>query len=408
MVARITFPKSASIALNYNVQKEQQGKAHCIGAKGILVPANALNFYEKLATLENRNNLNQRATTKTMHVSLNFSPIEEFSTGKLMEIANDYMRQLGFAEQPYFVYQHHDAGHPHIHILTTCIQADGTRINTHNIGRNQSEFARKYVEEKYQLEKAENHRLKNASGIIPFKMEKLEYGKSELRRGIANIVQAVYSTYNFTSLPEYNAILKQFNILADRGTEESFTYQKNGLVYRVLDTQGEKLGVPIKASALPGNPGLKNLAVRFEMNQKYRDPLKQKLRVLIDTALAKSPTNFMELRSLLEQVNINVVTRQNEAGRMYGITFVDKANRSVFNGSEIGKAYSASGLLKQLNGSTGSHAAKNIIMNNEWYQSEGIVEFNGLSIITELINPTQESTHIPYHLRKKKKKIRRS
>jgi len=75
MVARITFPKSASIALNYNVQKEQQGKAHCIGAKGILVPANALNFYEKLATLENRNNLNQRATTKTMHVSLNFSPI---------------------------------------------------------------------------------------------------------------------------------------------------------------------------------------------------------------------------------------------------------------------------------------------------------------------------------------------
>ncbi len=408
MVARITFPKSVSKALNYNEQKQQQGKAICIGGNGTLINANELNFYQKLAVLENRNGLNDRATTKTLHVSLNFSPIEEFSATQLMEIATDYMRQLGFADQPYFVYQHEDAGHPHIHILTSCIRSDGTRINTHNIGRNQSEFARKYVEAKHGLEKAENHRLKNETGILPFRLEKLEYGKSEIRRGMAAIVQAVYGTYNFTSLPEYNAILKQFNVLADRGKEESFTYQKNGLMYRVLDTQGEKQGVPIKASALPGNPGLKNLTVRYEINRKNREPLKQKLKHTIDTCITKSPAYLMQLKSLLEQEKVKVLTRQNESGRLYGITFVDMENRSVFNGSEIGKSYSVSGILKQLNGSQNSQARNHWIHDHPIEQNKGVVEFNGWSIATELINPVQETTHIPYHLRKRKKKIRRS
>ncbi len=408
MVARITFPKSVSKALNYNEQKQQQGKAICIGGNGTLINANELNFYQKLAVLEKRNSLNERATTKTLHVSLNFSPIEEFSAAKLMEIASDYMRQLGFAEQPYFVYQHEDAGHPHIHILTSCIRADGTRINTHNIGRNQSELARKYVEAKHGLEKAENHHLKNETGILPFRLEKLDYGKSEIRRGMAAIVQAVYGTYNFTSLPEYNAILKQFNVVADRGKEDSFTYQKNGLVYRVLDAQGDKQGVPIKASALPGNPGLKNLSARYEINRKHREPLRQKLKQIIDTCITKSPPHLMELKSLLEQQKVKVVTRQNESGRLYGITFVDMMNKSIFNGSEIGKSYSVSGLMKQLNGSQENKTASNRIHDNKIEQHKGLVEFNGWFMATELINPVQETTHIPYHLRKRKKKIRRS
>ena len=38
------------------------------------------------------------------------------------------MQGIGFGNQPYLVYQHHDAGHPHIHMVTANIQADGQRI----------------------------------------------------------------------------------------------------------------------------------------------------------------------------------------------------------------------------------------------------------------------------------------
>jgi hypothetical protein len=66
------------------------------------------------------------------------------------------MNKIGFGKQPYLVYQHHDAGHPHIHIVTVKVRADGSRIDTQNIGRNQSEKARKEIEQAFGLARAED------------------------------------------------------------------------------------------------------------------------------------------------------------------------------------------------------------------------------------------------------------
>ncbi len=242
MVARITTPGSLHKTLNYNEQKVQKGTAVCIGEHGFLLPANQMNFYEKKHGFESRNRLNERATTKTLHVSLNFSPSENYDAKFLMQIAEDYMSRIGFGEQPYLVYHHHDAGHPHIHILSTTIRSDGTRINTHNIGRNQSEMARKFVEEKYGLVKAENQSLAAPKMVVPFDLKKVEYGRSETRRGIANVLLGVLGTYNYTSLPELNAVLKQLNVVADRGEVDGFIFSKRGLLYKVLDANGNPIG----------------------------------------------------------------------------------------------------------------------------------------------------------------------
>ena len=64
------------------------------------------------------------------------------------------MDKISFGEQPFLVYNHTDAGHPHIHIATINIKPDGNRIDIHNIGRNQSEQARKEIEIEFNLIKA--------------------------------------------------------------------------------------------------------------------------------------------------------------------------------------------------------------------------------------------------------------
>src|ERR1700674_2317352 len=151
MVARITIPMSIHRALNYNEQKMQKGQAECIYAHNFLKEADKLNFYEKLHHFEQLNSLNKRAATNTLHVSLNFDPSEKFDKEKLSEIARVYMQKIGFAEQPFLVYHHHDAGHPHIHIVATNIKKDGKRISLHNIGRNESTEARKQIELMYKL-----------------------------------------------------------------------------------------------------------------------------------------------------------------------------------------------------------------------------------------------------------------
>jgi Relaxase/Mobilisation nuclease domain len=348
MVAKITTPKSIEAALNYNEKKVQKGKAVCLQAINYLSEAKHMNFYQKLNGFERLNSLNERAATKTLHVSLNFSPSEKLKDDKLLMIAEQYMSKIGFGEQPFLVYKHEDAGHPHIHIVSTTIKADGSRINTHNIGRNQSEKARKEIEQLYGLVKAERQQQLMKPSIKPVDAEKAVYGKDETKRSISNVVGAVFSQYKFTSLPEFNAALKQFNVVADRGKEEGRIYKNRGLVYRILDANGNKVGVPIKASSISCKPILDNLEKKFTANETAKESLKLFVKIKLDDCLSQSPSTMKELMEHLKQKNIYTLLRQNAEGRLYGITFVDNQNKVVFNGSDLGKGYSAAALQSRL------------------------------------------------------------
>lgn len=348
MVAKITIPKSIEAALNYNEKKVQKGTAQCLYAGNYLNDAGKMNFYQKLNGFETNNQLNKMAATKTLHVSLNFDPSEKLPENKLVEIASMYMDKIGFGQQPFLVYKHEDAGHPHIHIVSTTIKEDGRRINTHNIGRNQSEKARKEIEHQYGLIKAERQQPLMKPGIKPVDAQKVIYGKSETKRSISNVVGVVFSQYKFSSLPEFNAALKQFNVVADRGKEDGRIYQYRGLVYRILDGDGIKVGVPIKASTIGCRPMLDNLEKKFAANGPAKDSLKQRIRNAIDDCLRSSDGNMKNLVTALAHKQIYTVLRQNAEGRLYGITFVDNQNKVVFNGSDIGKGYSAAALQTRL------------------------------------------------------------
>ncbi|MFZ1527466.1 MAG: relaxase/mobilization nuclease domain-containing protein [Ferruginibacter sp.] len=348
MVAKITIPKSIEAALNYNEKKVQKGKAQCLFAGNYLNDARKMNFYQKLDGFETNNRLNKMATTKTLHVSLNFDPSERLSESKLVEIAGVYMEKIGFGEQPFLVYKHEDAGHPHIHIVSTTIKNNGSRINTHNIGRNQSEKARKEIEQTYGLVRAERQQQIMKPGIKPVDAEKAIYGTSETKRSISNVVSAVFSQYRFSSLPEFNAALKQFNIVADRGKEEGRIYKNRGLVYRILDAEGNKVSVPIKASTIGCKPILDNLEKKFLINESAKESLKQRTKSAIDDCLQTSPASMNNLVAALTQKHIYTVLRRNAEGRLYGITFVDNQNKVVFNGSDLGKGYSAAALQNSL------------------------------------------------------------
>jgi len=423
MVAKITTPKSAKAALNYNEQKVHKGNAEFLYAGNCLREAGEMNFYEKLEVLESLNSLNKRAATNTLHVPLNFSPGENFSDNKLASIASAYMDKIGFKEQPFLVYRHEDAGHPHIHIVSTTIRQDGSRINTHNIGKNQSEKARKEIELEYNLVKAQAQQESLRESIKPIILEKVMYGNAETKRSITNIVSAVYSQYKYCSLPEFNAALKQFNVTADRGKEEGRIFKNRGLVYRIMDAKGNKVGVPIKASSIASKPTLENLEKKFASNEVLKMPLKQLVKALIEECLKKPITNLKSLQAALEQKQVYMLLRQNEEGRMYGVTFVDNKNKCVFNGSDLGKGYSVAGLQARLTGNENKkqlaektevkpehNFIKNVALlsahDNKLQHDEKIIHPSNKkeSLLEVLVTPTTEYPNMPYSLLPKKKK----
>ncbi|HVG16877.1 MAG TPA: relaxase/mobilization nuclease domain-containing protein [Chitinophagaceae bacterium] len=406
MVARIKSTHSLSRSLNYNQKKVQLGVAECIHAVNYPKDVEHLNFYYKLHRLEHQAALNERVKANSVHISLNFHDSDKLSTEKLCSISQAYMKGIGFEKQPYLVYQHRDAGHPHIHIVSTNIQRDGSKISMNNIGRNQSEVARKAIEIEFGLTKAEGRKQQQES---PLKVSavKVQYGKMQTKRAITNVLDVVIDHYKYTSLPELNAILKQYNVMADRGKEDTKMFEKRGLVYTALDDKGNKIGTPIKASAFYSKPTLRYLEQKFSQNEPLRQMHLQKLKTAIKWVLVKEKITLNEFTEGLARDGIKVVLRQNAHGDIYGITYVDFRSKCVFNGSDLGKEFSAKAItekcLQQQPALANCQLSKLQLAYPKYEKDLSINNFKE-NVLLDLLSPAKENDYLPHHFAKKKQK----
>lgn len=268
MVAVIQAGRSLSRSFYYNENKVKENLALCLFVENYPMEMENLNILQKLNFLKKRTALNERTKINSVHISLNFHVKDQLNIALLKTIARDYMNQIGFGNQPYLVYQHFDAAHPHLHIVTTCIQSDGKRIPLHNLAVIKSEIARKNIEQTYNLIKALDTGKNQSNDLEPLDVLRVQYGKQPSKRAIQNVLDKVLLSFKYSNLFELNAILNQYNILADRGKETSFIYRNNGLLYCIIDNKGNRVGVPIKASNFYNKPTLRFLEERFVINEK--------------------------------------------------------------------------------------------------------------------------------------------
>lgn len=347
MVAKVIAGKTIRGVLSYNENKVQEGRALCLYAHNFPSEVDSLSFKGKLDTFYNYTSRNEKVKTNAVHISLGFDKEDELDKDKLKDIATRYLDKIGFGNQPFLVYQHFDAAHPHVHVVTTNVQLDGKRIDLHNIGRNASGNARRAIEKEFNLVKADGRKVA-AQFLKPVDLVAAEYGKTETKRTISNIVNTVTRSYKFTSIHELNAILKQYNVMADIGREGSIVRAKNGLRYSIIDSKGQPIGIPIKASSIYGKPTLNFLQTKFEVNDLLRSPHRDRLKELIDQELRSGKKSFNGFINTLIKNDVYPVVRQNAQGMVYGITFVDYQTKCVFNGSDLGKQYSAKAILDRL------------------------------------------------------------
>jgi len=304
-----------------------------------------LSFTSKLNRFLKLAELNTNAKRNTVHISLNFDPSENHSKEKLAEIADTYMEKLGFGRQPYLVYHHYDAGHPHCHIVTNNIQRDGKRIDLHLLGIRKSEPARKEIEKMFGLVKAEGRKQKETFSLNPIDVGRVQYGKAESRKAINSVLNQVLFDYKYSSLPELNAVLNLYNVHADRGSEESRVFKNNGLLYKILDQNSKPVGVPIKASEFYSRPTLKFLEEKFRVNESKKQYCKSRVKNAFRQAFFdKRITSIERLSERLKDESIHTVLRKSSEGKLYGITFIDFKTQSVVNGSSLGKEFSAKGI----------------------------------------------------------------
>ena len=263
----------------------------------------------------------------------------------------------------------------------------------------------------------------------------MQYSRSETKSAITNVLDAVLKTYKYTSLPELNAVLGQYNIVVDPGNENSRVHQHQGLLYRIVDEGGNRIGVPIKASDFYNKSTLKYLEEKFQQNQAVRQLQKARVKSAVDLTLLKQPNiSLINLIDALAKEGIAVVSRKNANGRVYGITYIDHRTKCVFNGSALGKQYNAHGiqqrcasevpltpkLVTQHSGETqilqtdskpGEQAAnqkQKAYPESQPTPAEPFHHSDGSDLLNILLQPKTEADYVPQALkkssRKKKKK----
>lgn len=272
-----------------------------------------------------------------VHVSLNPAPEDRLDDGQLAEIAGAYMERMGWGGQPYIVFKHTDIGREHIHIVSVQVAQDGRKINDSR--RNEHSVAvTEELEREYGLHPAKGRRREKGQGIVP-----ADYTRGDLKRQVAAVIKPAVATYRFQTLGEFRALLSLYNIGIEevRGERNGTPYR--GLLYTLLDENGDKaVAAPLKSSLFGKEVGYDGLERHMERSAERfgKDDTRRQIRGRVDKALRGEPTEE-ELRERLREARVDLYIRRNENGRIVGVTFIDHETRTVVNGSRLGKAYSA-------------------------------------------------------------------
>lgn len=279
----------------------------------------------------------QLSTKKPIvHISINPHPEDVLSDQQLADIAQEYMQKLGYGNQPYLVYKHEDIDRHHIHIVGLRVDENGKPLNDKFEHRRSKQITRE-LEKKYNLHPAEKKERTERP-----ELKKVDYAAGDVKHQIGNAVKGACYGYRFQSFGEYKALLACYNVYAEevKGEINGTPYQ--GIVYSAMNDKGEKVGNPVKASRIGKSVGYEALERRMQKSgEVIKDKnLKEHTRRTV-AAVMKTADNRRELERQLKQKGIDVLFRQNDSGRIYGVTFIDHNNRVVLNGSRLGKEFSA-------------------------------------------------------------------
>ncbi len=193
MLAIVKSARSIRDPLRYNEEKVKLEQARFLEARNFLQEMEALTIRNKLERFQSLAALNERSTKKSVHISVNFSEADKRTDKQMTRIAGEFMQGIGFADQPWLAYRHIDAGHPHMHLVTTNIRPDGSRILND-------------LRSPYNLQRL-CHDLERAHGLtpavslherkeqkLPEHLRRLTYGEKPTKNGIAEVLDSCSSS----------------------------------------------------------------------------------------------------------------------------------------------------------------------------------------------------------------------
>lgn len=237
--------KSFRGALRYNLEKVEKDVAEILDSSFVNTHERGIMNEVKMMRMS-RPNLQKYF----YHTSINFPPSENITNALMKQIGLDYLNANGFNQHQDMMFRHHDADHPHLHILVNRIGFDGTVVSDSN-DYARSEKVLRALEKKYNLtevlsSKQAKERSMTKNELEMMKRTNMPSQKMAMQIIIKDVLQSKYkmSINEFISTLNVKGIDVMFN-QASTGYVSGISYSYQGMI-----VTGAKLGNDFKWSSI--------------------------------------------------------------------------------------------------------------------------------------------------------------
>lgn len=393
MVAKISIGNSLYGALVYNGEKLNKERGKLISSNKIYNDGSgSLDIRRAFEDFKRWIPAHTRTERPMMHISLNPHPDDRLTDAQFSQLADDYMKMMGFENVPFIVFKHEDIDRYHLHIVALRVDTDGRCISDKNNFYKNKKVCRE-LEKKYGLKVAEREKVSPDTPV-----SKVD-PNGDIKRQVQNTVKLVGMRWQFQSIGEYNAILGLYNVRCEMTDGKVNGREYHGLVYFATDDNGNTIATPLKASRLGKFASRTAIEGKFERDKEKID-IKPTKRLVSEAMTAT--TGKDDFIAKLKEKDIDLVLRYNADGRLYGATFVDHNNHVVLNGSRLGREFSANALNLWFNDPTAKPQVQPQPGQSQGQQSQGQQSpppggSQQTSGQTQPNQPQQQPRHKPSH-----------
>ena len=127
MIGKIRKGSGFKGCVNYVLGKEQAALLH---AEGILAESNR----DIIRSFILQAGMNPDLKKPVGHIALSYSPVDapKLTDGKMIQLAQEYMREMKITDTQYIIVRHQDREHPHVHIVFNRIDNNSKTISDRN------------------------------------------------------------------------------------------------------------------------------------------------------------------------------------------------------------------------------------------------------------------------------------
>lgn len=219
MIAKIIKGADFGGVINYMLIK-QEGKAMVLASNNIGFTDQNLCAHEFALQASMHPNVHK----PVCHTILSFSAndAEQLTDDVMVEIANEYLRKMGYGNTQSLIVRHSDRQHPHLHICINRIGNDGKTISDRNEKYRSTKVCRELTE-RYGLTIGEGKRAVNRYRLR---------GEDKLRYEIFDAIKAILpqsqNWKDFVSGLEQQDVATRFKTKGNTDVVQGIIFEKDG------------------------------------------------------------------------------------------------------------------------------------------------------------------------------------